>query len=394
MDRFPPNPFDGYWYSSAGKPWRPDYLQGSQVTSSASHPAWFSKNRGGDIGGPFLTVKREASLIGGNSAFDLSGPSGGELQRILHYEGLCVPNTGEIEFPPATGSAESILNVWGASAIAKCKPTNIFVDLSASLGEFMREGVPSIGTQTWRDVTSSLRTLGKDHLAIEFGFKPIISDVYKTLLAREKTRRAIAQYVRDSGKMVRRRFEDKVQTEVSLETVRTGGRAIPLRGYSDELFDNVFGTSGKTVRLRKTEIRRWFAGAFTYHLPIDNLDYLGADDLFDRGLISLDLTPETLWNLAPWSWAVDWIVPMGDLIGNLQDWSTDGLVLRYGYAMETAVTTDIYNYVGQGGERVGALKLVTSSKQRIQANPFGFGMSWEALSARQLAILAALGITR
>jgi hypothetical protein len=160
------------------------------------------------------------------------------------------------------------------------------------------------------------------------------------------------------------------------------------------LFDNLFGHEGKTIRTRKTSTRQWFSGAFTYHLPIDNLKIMGPNDVRRRGLINFDLTPETLWNLAPWSWAVDWFVPVGDLIGNLQDWSTDGLVMRYGYCMEHSVTTDTYNYIGQGGQYVGAIRLSTESKVRIQANPFGFGMSWESLSPRQLAIVAALGLSR
>jgi hypothetical protein len=35
-----------------------------------------------------------------------------------------------------------------------------------------------------------------------------------------------------------------------------------------------------------------------------------------------------------------------------------------------------------------------SVKRRREANPFGFGIGWEDLSPTQLAITAALGITR
>jgi len=36
----------------------------------------------------------------------------------------------------------------------------------------------------------------------------------------------------------------------------------------------------------------------------------------------------------------------------------------------------------------------TVHKSRFPANPFGFGVGWEGLSPTQLAITAALGITR
>jgi hypothetical protein len=46
------------------------------------------------------------------------------------------------------------------------------------------------------------------------------------------------------------------------------------------------------------------------------------------------------------------------------------------------------------GTNVEPLVFNIETKTRRRANPFGFGVSWEALSARQIAILTALGITR
>jgi hypothetical protein len=264
--------------------------------------------------------------------------------------------------------------------------------MSSSLGEFIREGIPKLGVQAWKDGTKTLQNAADGHLAVEFGFKPILSDVQKTLLARERTRTVIEQYIRDSGKLVRRRFEDKEMvsktTSVKLSDVR------PIRSFSSTPLDELFMPDGKTIFSRETTVKRWFSGAFTYHLPIDNLEVISADAFRDRGLINFDATPETLWNLAPWSWAVDWVVPVGDLIGNLQDWATDGLVMQYGYVMEHLIVRDTYTHTGKNSQYVGALTLTSECKQRHQANPFGFGIDWNGLSPRQLSIVAALGITR
>jgi hypothetical protein len=264
--------------------------------------------------------------------------------------------------------------------------------MSSSLAEFIREGIPKLGVQAWKDGTQALRNVASGHLSHEFGFKPIISDIQKTLLAQERARTVLEQYKRDSGKLVRRRYEDKVQTDKTFSVFRTG--SVPQRHFSVGPLDSLFIPEGNVLLSRETSTRRWFSGAFTYHLPIDNLEEITGSQLSDRGLVNFDLTPETLWNIAPWSWAVDWIVPVGDLIGNLQDWSTDGLVLQYGYVMEHTIVRDTYTQVGKNSHLVGALTLTSECKQRVQANPFGFGLDWNGLSPRQLSIVAALGITK
>nr|QDH88983.1 MAG: hypothetical protein H1Rhizo26FD1798_000003 [Leviviridae sp.] len=87
-----------------------------------------------------------------------------------------------------------------------------------------------------------------------------------------------------------------------------------------------------------------------------------------------------------------------------------GTVLRYGYIMEKTTITDTYSagklvglpdpsYLAVPGFKppypvVSPIVLRTTVKKRVQANPFGFGLSWDGLSSIQQAILAALAITR
>jgi hypothetical protein len=122
------------------------------------------------------------------------------------------------------------------------------------------------------------------------------------------------------------------------------------------------------------------------------------DALRAKKLLGIIPTPSTLWNLAPWSWATDWFLNTGDVISNLTDWATDGLVMRYGYMMEHTIVRDTYTLTKPGlsspGVRVQPLTLVTETKMRRKANPFGFGLTWSGLSPRQTAIAVALGLTR
>lgn len=115
-------------------------------------------------------------------------------------------------------------------------------------------------------------------------------------------------------------------------------------------------------------------------------------------LFGLSLTPDLLWNLAPWSWAVDWFTNTGDVLENVSDMVAQGLVMRYGYLMETksiSVTYKLHGCTFHGTPVVLApAVLETVSKVRVRANPFGFGITWDGLSPIQIAILAALGISR
>jgi hypothetical protein len=115
-------------------------------------------------------------------------------------------------------------------------------------------------------------------------------------------------------------------------------------------------------------------------------------------LLGTDVTPEVLWELTPWSWAIDWFSNTGDVISNIASFTTDGLVMHHGYVMEETIVRHIYDTVGyrnyNGPLNVTPVEYVTHTKQRVQANPFGFGISWDGLSPFQISIAAALGLSK
>lgn len=116
-------------------------------------------------------------------------------------------------------------------------------------------------------------------------------------------------------------------------------------------------------------------------------------------LLGTRLTPEVLWNLAPWSWAADWITNTGDVLHNISMFAQDGLVLRYGYVMEETIIERTWTLHGVGfksspGPYNFSSTLREIHKVRRKATPFGFGVSEEAFTPRQYSILAALGMSR
>jgi hypothetical protein len=161
------------------------------------------------------------------------------------------------------------------------------------------------------------------------------------------------------------------------------------------------GFRGSVYLLREIERRTWFSGCFTYYLPTGYESRNGISKLAAQAdrLFGLKPGPETLWNLAPWSWAVDWFSNTGDVISNLEDFKLHGLVMRYGYIMEHTIVRDTYNFVldtnfGVLRPKVSPVVLVTETKKRRAANPFGFGLTWDGISTFQASIAAALGISR
>lgn len=152
---------------------------------------------------------------------------------------------------------------------------------------------------------------------------------------------------------------------------------------------------------RRVVVRRkvWFSGSFLYYLPngTDFLSKLGRWQVEAHRLLGFRLDPELLWNLAPWTWLGDWFSNAGDLVSNASSYLFDGLVMQYGYVMEHVEETVSYDSIFgfiDGTTAAPQLTLVRETKRRLAATPFGFGLDFDTLSAWQLSILAALGISR
>lgn len=385
----------------------------NQVTDSEGHP-WPIHLKPGelkrwDVGGDFKTTRTYLSDPDGKPITWVSqygwivrnGGLGSSLGNYEIYNGPILPVdiTNGGYFPLSVESTSSALDAIGATAIALCKPTNPVSNVLVAAGEMYRDGLPSLlGAESWRARTLRAKQAGGEYLNVQFGWKPLVRDIMQFVDATQNTDKLLAQYERDAGKIVRRRFHFPMS--VTDEESLISSSAAPFGPNGSALVT----TTGRLVRHRTTRKHQWFSGAFTYYLPRGN-DYrakMVRVALEARKLYGLSLTPEVLWEVAPWSWALDWFSNFGDVLSNVSDFATMGLIMRYGYIMET--TTVIDTYVNSGWSRrvsgesppkeQTSLSLTTQVKQRRRATPFGFGVSWEGLSPFQLSILAALGMSQ
>jgi hypothetical protein len=368
-------------------------IPGTQITTSEGHP-WRSRSKRslGDIGGDFSTQRQY--LIGNERVQAMEVVRGSSTR---YYSGPIFPVNPYLQsFPPSLALSNAQLDQIGATAVSRCKPTNSVANAAVFLGELRKDGLPHLpGSSTWADRTQIARAAGKEYLNAQFGWRPLVNDITSFGRAVRHADAVLKQYERDAGKVVRRRYNFPLNNP---EPLTAEGQQSAWFDPTDTSFlsDTEFG---RWVRTTEVVQRVWYSGAFTYYLPTgsDSRSRMGRYALEAKKLFGLSLSPDTLWNLAPWTWAVDWFSNTGDVVSNVSDYITDGLVQRYGYVMCHTIHKVTFTSSQSGlktGDRASPISFVTETKQRRRANPFGFGLSWDGLSPFQLSIAAALGLAR
>jgi hypothetical protein len=304
---------------------------------------------------------------------------------------------------------QEIITAEGQRLLLKASPITPEASLGAFVGELLESLPAFIGVGAMREGANMYRGLGSEYLNVQFGWKPFISEVQKLMKVVSTSTKRLAQLQRDSGRVVRRKFwESERAPEINL--TEYSPYPTHLRGMNKTNATTLFGFTDSskpaTVYTRASE-KYGFAGAMTYYTDIGNgvLDNMVEFQRKADALLGATLNPTVLWELAPWSWLVDWVSNVGDSIA-ISDQLGNGLVLRYGYLMrETRVDTllqsplltyrPISGRPGSGGETFQLSNLHQQvMKERVRATPFGFALQVDDFSATQWAILAALGMTR
>lgn len=327
--------------------------------------------------------------------------------NAVHYYGPIVARRlgATDSFPSVLVSSDSELDALGTKAIAAVLPTNPLSGLAVTLGELKREGIPSLlGVQAWKGRTKLAKSAGSEYLNHEFGWKPLVSDLRKFTYSVKNSDELIAQYARNSGRRIKRELTFPVERTLTVHS-STGGSGFthvtPDPVLLEIYTDTNTNTCRRTVRT-VTERTVWFKGCFTYYLPPykPNGDNSKRNRQLRNYLYGTRVTPETLWDLTPWSWAADWVGNFGSVLHNVSAFANDGLVMHYGYMMEqyvhrTTVTVSGFGLRSYPGKKYAvASTLTTVSKKRRVASPYGFGLDPLGFTGRQWAILAALGISR
>jgi len=232
------------------------------------------------------------------------------------------------------------------------------------------------------------------HLAVQFGWLPILGAIQDFHKAQDKEQKALAQVLRDAGRPVKREavlFHDSTSDEVYQGPGATNMYPVLTTGsYADygECWDRV-----------EVEEKVWAEGQFVYFLPPgpQTVEYKKA---LLRRLYGWRPTPSVIYNLMPWSFLLDYFTNLGEIAKVASAGVEDRLYANYFYVMSERVSHSRRQCWAWLNTEGGAEKVETTvheygiSKRRVQGHQFGLKLKQSELSASQVGILGALGLSR
>jgi hypothetical protein len=292
------------------------------------------------------------------------------------------------------------MNGWGTKGIARTIPTNPLAGVATFVGE-LRQVPQRFDPLKWKEAIKDLRKLprrtAEEWLNFNFGYVPVVNDIKKFVDVTAKHDQYVTRLIRNSGKNVRRRVDLYSNQTSDSVVISENAYGTPI------LATEAYLRTGRVTRSVTTTEKIWFSGCYTYWLPSEVLGKRHGNNISQRKRIRQILygdkvDVDTLWNLAPWTWALDWIGTSGDVIHNMNAFANDELVMRYGYVMrmyETRVDFALDGVVLRVAGPVSASQTCfLTNKQRSKATPYGFGINPSGFTARQWATIGALGISR
>ena len=360
-----------------------------------------------DNGHTFDTVKSFCSVLA-PSRFKLVSADGRNVYNgplVVNYTNIELGQGGSDPLKPVPPVQN--FDAYGPLAIKRTIPTRSPANLATALGELVKDGIPTIvGSALQRHgAQKPLTSSADEYLNWQFGWAPIIGDLQDTLGAVVNSHELISQYERDSGRIVRRSCEFPEEILFNQTWTKNVDLYNPPSAPSSD-WQSIFGldASFNRGRVRMTQSDRltrkvWFSGAYSYFLQQDRSAGVVEYVKKAKHLLGLEITPEVIYDLAPWTWLADWNFVIGDNIANATALGQDGLVIRWGYLMCQSTYTREITMVGaysSSGSPLPPIRMMLSSirKQRIRATPFGFGLNPTSFTGRQWSILAALGLTK
>lgn len=321
----------------------------------------------------------------------------------------------------AVGLAPNDVIDYGQRAINSTAPTVPSFSLVRALGELFLAR-PQAPLHGWRDQDDFSQLVGNDYLNVAFGWVPTVADIKSLIQNLLGMSRITRQLMRDSDKVVRRKFRFPEITSTTVQEYRTTYDEFfyPVGGYDGSRpyfsgFDSpsYFGKfypptkNAEEIVLTRTITTKKnisFSGAYTYHIPKDEglYDNLVRLEAKANVLLGTKLTPATIWELTPWSWLVDWNLKIGQASKAAEAFTEYGLVLRYGYLMchtkvldvTTCPRLDMLNHGTPVSVQPTGYVYRSERKERFRANPYGFAVAPADYTNSQWAILGALSLAR
>jgi hypothetical protein len=244
------------------------------------------------------------------------------------------------------------------------------------------------------------KRVSDDFLNHQFGWTPFIGDLKKFYTTFQDFHAIKSKLRANNDKWIRRRAVlDDSWTDTVISR-GTGMQVEPVGYLVQSLFVPGVNPTWEVRERKHSYITA--VGSYKYYRPEfdESLpDYNSAWNSVNRYLTiyGARITPSTIYRATPWTWLVDWFTDFGANIDAMTDIAIDAIAARYLYVSRHSSTEQIVvqTLPFKDGTISASWPLLWTEKVRNSAStPYGFGLSWNLLSPRQLAILAALGITR
>lgn len=326
---------------------------------------WVSFERVGDenhgrppyrLGGPFKKVRIVACepsegavmndfvLLSKNGSRKYSGGFRAPTQHFGTMVGFCTPADPEAvkerSFPDLSDISTRVWN----KAKPKIQQANAFGAL-AEAGDIprtlkksakrLKEIYEAMGGNKKSPVMAP-KKVADDFLNGQFGWIPFLSDLndfYRTYRDQDDY---IERLVRDNGRSRKRRVVIGPTNSKSLVNSGVGQLFTPLTFAASDWFAP--GEVATWTLEEELEQKTWGVGRFRYYREEFDAGKPGFGSAMNRArqlqqLYGLRISPSNLYNIVPWSWAVDWFTNARQYIDRASDWMIDGIAAEYFYIM-------------------------------------------------------------
>lgn len=371
------------------------------------------------VGGPFQHLKVEYSVpfegVHGKGTYvrndNLQRYVGGFAPPVdSWFGGLGVSSPAQFLIPNSPFMPDP--SSYGASAFNKCKPkiekASAFVALreAKDIPRMLRT-TSKFFHQTWKALGGSVdsrtmtpKNIGDHFLNHQFGWVPFVSDLRKFNDTFQNSARYLSQLTDRNGKWTR-----------SKVTVLSTDNTTKLNSGLGQILDPIIGThwshyfiSEPSWELTEQVIDHISAvGSFSFYRPEFDSKLTEYNSAWSRIMRQLDIyglriSPSNIWRSTPWTWAADWVTDAGAYIDFYNDMLVDSVVCKYFYLMQHRIVIRrlIQVLPFRSGNTVSlSFSRKIETKRRMEgSSPFDFSLSWKDLTPRQLAIAAALFLTR
>lgn len=244
-----------------------------------------------------------------------------------------------------------------------------------------------------------------DHfLNHQFGWVPFLKDLGDFANVIQNARAYMDQVARDNNTWVKRvRTIDHKEAVTHITSGAVSGCEPVL---PNSLCRRVNGQGGLGYAHWSLDeevfTRVWAAGQFKYYRPEFDRSLSGYNSDWNNmhrllTLLGVRITPSIVYKATPWTWAVDWFSDVGKTVQQISDAGEDRIASKYMYLMHHQVRKLVFRqttHFNSGDVTTTWVRFSDTKQRQVAQNPYNFCLSASQLTGKQLAILAALGISR